>query len=44
MPVGRVNERKPDGHSGQRRLHEVVGSIAILMGIAQCDGFFAIRE
>lgn len=33
MPVGRVNERKPLGHSGQRRLHEVVGSMEILMGI-----------
>jgi hypothetical protein len=26
MPVGRVNERNPLGHSGQRKLHEVVGS------------------
>jgi hypothetical protein len=27
MPVGRVNDRNPDGHSGQRKLHDVVGSI-----------------
>jgi len=26
MPVGRVNERRPLGHSGQRRLQLVVGS------------------
>ena len=26
MPVGRVKERKPLGHSGQRRLQDVVGS------------------
>ena len=36
MPVGRVNERKPEGHSGQRRLHEVVGSMLKLMGQAVC--------
>jgi len=32
MPVGRVKDRKPLGHSGQRRLQEVVGSMAMLMG------------
>jgi hypothetical protein len=26
IPVGRVNARKPLGHSGQRKLQEVVGS------------------
>ena len=26
MPVGRVNERNPLGHSGHLKLHEVVGS------------------
>ena len=26
MPVGRVNDRSPLGHSGQRRLQLVVGS------------------
>jgi hypothetical protein len=36
MPVGRVNARKPLGHSGQRKLHEVVGSIEMLMGKPQC--------
>jgi len=33
MPVGRVNERSPLGHSGQRKLHEVVGSMEMLTGI-----------
>jgi hypothetical protein len=33
MPVGRVNERSPLGHSGHRKLQEVVGSIEILTGI-----------
>lgn len=32
MPVGLVNDRKPLGHSGQRKLQEVVGSKAILIG------------
>jgi hypothetical protein len=32
MPVGLLNDRKPLGHSGQRRLHEVVGSMASDMG------------
>jgi hypothetical protein len=27
MPVGRENERRPEGHSGQRKLQEVVGSM-----------------
>ena len=36
MPVGRVKARNPLGHSGQRKLHEVVGSIEILMGNPQC--------
>ncbi len=33
IPVGRVNDRKPLGHSGQRKLQEVVGSIEMLTGI-----------
>jgi hypothetical protein len=37
MPVGRVKARNPLGHSGQRKLHEVVGSIEILMGKPQCN-------
>ena len=44
MPVGRVKERNPEGHSGHRRLQDVVGSMAILMGIAQCEGFPEKRE
>lgn len=32
MPVSRVKDRNPLGHSGQRRLHEVVGSMEILKG------------
>jgi hypothetical protein len=34
MPVGRVNERNPEGHSGQRRLQDVVGSTLKLIGQA----------
>ena len=44
MPVGRVNARKPLGHSGQRKLHEVVGSIEMLMGKPQCIVRFRIFE
>lgn len=32
MPVGLVKERNPLGHSGHLRLHEVVGSNAMLKG------------
>ncbi len=32
MPIGLVNWRKPLGHSGQRKLQLVVGSIAKLIG------------
>lgn len=39
MPVGRVNARKPLGHSGQRRLHEVVGSKDTETGYPHCTGF-----
>ena len=34
MPVGLVNALNPLGHSGQRRLHEVVGSMDSEVGIA----------
>jgi hypothetical protein len=44
MPVGRVKERNPLGHSGQRRLHDVVGSIEMLTGIPFKYGFPSIRE
>jgi hypothetical protein len=30
--VGLVKDLRPLGHCGQRRLHEVVGSIAMLRG------------
>ena len=33
MPVGRENARKPLGHSGQRKLHDVVGSTDMAMGL-----------
>ena len=39
MPVGRVKERKPLGHSGHRKLQEVVGSIETLKGIPKCTVF-----
>jgi hypothetical protein len=38
MPVGRVNDRNPLGHSGHRKLQEVVGSIEILMGKPCIEG------
>jgi hypothetical protein len=34
MPVGRVKDRKPLGHSGQRKLQDVVGSMEMLDGSA----------
>jgi hypothetical protein len=37
MPIGRVKERKPLGHSGQRKLHEVVGSNEMENGITQVE-------
>jgi len=36
IPVGRVKERNPLGHSGQRKLQEVVGSMAIEYGTEGC--------
>ena len=44
IPVGLVNERNPLGHSGQRRLQEVVGSIEIPDGKDIKTGFFKYRE
>ena len=44
MPVGLVNSRFPLGHSGQRKLQEVVGSMLILMGNPQWIGFFKNKE
>lgn len=40
MPVGRVKALSPLGHSGQRRLHEVVGSNEMETGKPHCTGFF----
>jgi hypothetical protein len=44
MPVGRVKERKPLGHSGHLKLQEVVGSTDILNGMPHCKGFFKFFE
>ena len=38
IPVGRVKERSPLGHSGQRRLQEVVGSTDSAMGLPHKTG------
>jgi hypothetical protein len=35
IPVGLENARNPLGHSGQRKLQDVVGSIEILIGCPQ---------
>jgi hypothetical protein len=32
IPVGRVNSLFPLGHSGQRKLQDVVGSMVMLIG------------
>ena len=42
MPVGLVKERKPDGHSGQRKLQLVVGSMLRTLGFPHILGFFKI--
>jgi len=39
MPMGRVKERSPLGHSGQRKLQEVVGSKEIENGFPNEIGF-----
>jgi len=44
MPVGRLKERNPEGHSGHRKLHDVVGSIEILNGNDQWLGLPIRRE
>lgn len=43
MPVGLVNSRNPLGHSGHRRLQDVVGSKEIEMGYPHCMGFLVKR-
>ena len=44
MPVGRVKDRKPLGHSGHRRLHEVVGSMERLIGLPHSMAFLVSRD
>jgi hypothetical protein len=44
MPVGRVNERNPLGHSGHLKLQEVVGSNDNEIGKPHCVGFADHRE
>lgn len=44
MPVGRVNDLNPLGHSGQRRLQEVVGSKERLIGCPQRTGLRSSLE
>ena len=39
MPVGLVKALKPLGHSGHRRLQDVVGSNEIDTGKPHCTGF-----
>jgi len=39
MPVGRVKDRNPLGHSGQRKLQLVVGSMEMLIGKPLIVGF-----
>ena len=42
--MGLEKERSPLGHSGQRRLHDVVGSTEILMGIPRWKAFLTALE
>ena len=44
MPVDLVKDLSPLGHSGQRRLQEVVGSKAMLMGMPIIEGVPRQRE
>jgi len=44
MPVGRVKDLNPLGHSGQRKLQLVVGSTEMLMGKPAIIGLFVIRD
>lgn len=38
LPVGLEKALSPEGHSGQRRLQAVVGSIEMVMGRPHCTG------
>ena len=40
IPVLRENDLIPLGHSGHRKLQDVVGSMLILIGNPQCIGLF----
>ena len=44
IPVGLLKERNPLGHSGHRRLQDVVGSKAILIGRPLIVGIPRQRE
>ena len=44
FPVGRVNAFKPLGHSGQPKLHAVVGSILTVNGFPHTIGLRIILE
>ena len=44
FPVALVKERKPDGHSGHRRLQDVVGSKEIATGKNEFTAFLKILE
>jgi len=44
IPVGRVKERNPLGHSGHRKLQEVVGSKDNATGYPQFVAFFVHFE
>jgi hypothetical protein len=44
FPVGLLNAFKPLGHSGQPRLHAVVGSMESAKGFPQMIGFLKIRD
>jgi hypothetical protein len=41
FPVALVKERKPEGHSGQRRLQAVVGSKEMVIGNPHWMGLFS---
>lgn len=44
IPIGLVKLLNPLGHSGQRKLQLVVGSMAMLIGFAINSGFFIILD
>lgn len=44
MPVGLEKARNPEGHSGQRKLQLVVGSMERVLGLPQSIGLPIILE